>query len=223
MGFISPLTDEFSIFIVLAAICATLWTYCYVLVILKGIKDKVCGMPIEALAFNFAWEIMFGIVWLIIEPGENKQVYINILWGIFDIGILATFFIWGTTRGISSKLFKRYGIGCILFGFAIFIAFFINDIHHIEEIHAISAWLVNAVMSLMFIRMLWIRGTAGQSMKIAWSKALATFAVTIAFSLPSASLLLDINFTVIIVVGWICFAFDLTYIYLLSKALRSEK
>ena len=54
MGFVPDFDIEFSVFTVLVAICATLWTYCYVAVIRIGIKEKTCGMPIEALAFNFA-------------------------------------------------------------------------------------------------------------------------------------------------------------------------
>ena len=218
-------TSEFTILHILAAICCTLWTYAYIAIIRIGIKDKTCGMPIEALAFNFAWEILFGIVWFLQEHGENPQVYVNILWSIFDIGILCTFFWYGATRGMSDIGFKRYGAAFVLAAFAILGAGYYYDYPDIEAFHAITAWLVNGVMSYMFIRMLWNRGTAGQTLKIAWAKALATFAVTVAYTLPQGALLFkmyDLNYPVIIATGWICFAFDLTYVFLLSRAIKSE-
>lgn len=222
-GITNLLTPEFSIFWIFAAVCGILWTYCYYLVIRIGLKDKTCGMPIEALAFNFAWEIVFGIVWFALEPGQNLQAYINIVWGLFDIGILITFFLYAATRGTSAQRFKLYGVGCLVFAFAIIGAAFYHEYPEVDALHALTAWLVNGVMSLMFIKMLWSRGPKGQSMKIAWSKALGTFAVTLGFSHPTAAQLFEANYPVIIATGWLCFAFDLTYCYLLSRALRAEK
>jgi len=224
MGFIALITPGWSLLNFLAFICGTLWTFTYIYCIWNGIKNRACYMPIEALAFNFAWEILFGIVWFCLEPGTNLQMYVNILWGLFDIGILYTFFRYGTTRGVSHQRFKLYGLGCLIFGFAILGTGFWYDYPHIENLHAVSAWLVNGIMSVIFIRLLWARGgPSGQSLWIAWGKGLGTFAVTLAYTrAANLNMIEDINYPVIIATGWICFAFDLTYIYLLSRALKRK-
>ena len=57
-------------------------------------------------------------------------------------------------------------------------------------------------------------------MWIAWGKGLGTFAVTLAYTfLPDSAANSNINYPVIIATGWLCFAFDLVYIRMLSQAL----
>lgn len=231
MGFIALMTPEFSMINVLAFVCATLWTACYIAVIRIGFKEKTYSMPLEALAFNFAWEIIFGIVWYLAQPGQNLQAYVNILWGAFDVAIVCTFFLYAKTRGVSDYGFKLYGAGVLFFAFAILGAAFYNNFPEIENLHAVSAWLVNGIMSLMFIRMLWSRGPAGQSLIIAWTKGLGTFAVTLAYTFPETFgyghaetilLMESINYPVIIATGWICAIFDCCYIWMLRRALRND-
>jgi len=222
MGFVAIITPEWSWLNVLAFLCASFWTYTYVAVIRQNFKCKTCVMPVEALMFNFSWEVIFGAVWLYLQRGQNPQAWVNILWALFDVAIIYSFFRFASTRGVSNLGFKKYGAAVLVFGFAIQGAAFWNDYPHIENLHAVSAWLVNAIMSLAFIRMLWVRGPTGQTMGIAWGKALGTFSVTVAYTFPGLWANELINYPIIIATGWLCFAFDLAYISMLKKALRAE-
>lgn len=38
------------------------WTIVYLLVIYRSFKDKMCGMPFIALAFNTSWEFFYSFI-----------------------------------------------------------------------------------------------------------------------------------------------------------------
>jgi len=222
------LTPEFSLFNLLAGLAGLFWTACYILIIRKGFRDKICCMPIEALALNFVWEFLFGFIW---HPTgmDYYQMWINRVWCVFDVLIVVTFFLYGSIRGAPKWQFRAYGAVVIAATFAIFGALYYKASatpEGIVRLHQITAFGVNVPMSMLFIRMLWIRGgPVGQSMGIAWLKFLGTSVVTIGFSLPAvgANALFGVHYPVILTAGWTCFVLDLAYIILLSWAIRSAK
>jgi hypothetical protein len=65
-----------------------LWTTAYLLIILKGIKDKTHGMPLVALALNFTWEFIHVFVY----PSNGISLYLNTSWFLLDLGIAYTYF-----------------------------------------------------------------------------------------------------------------------------------
>jgi len=66
--------------------CGLFWTTAYILIIRIGLRDRTYGMPIVALAANLAWEFIFSFV----RPTAGFQQMVNIVWLLFDVGILAT-------------------------------------------------------------------------------------------------------------------------------------
>ena len=73
---------------VLTLISGLSWTIVYIDIIHRGLKDKTYGMPLFALAFNFAWEFLFGFV---VDRGLSLQRVVNITWFLFDAVIVVAF------------------------------------------------------------------------------------------------------------------------------------
>ncbi|TDB67391.1 transmembrane-type terpene cyclase [Arundinibacter roseus] len=82
----------------LVPIGGLLWTSAYLLIVLKGIKDKAHGMPLVALALNFTWEF----VHVFIYPSYGISLYLNLSWFLIDLGITYTYFRY------SYKSFEMY-------------------------------------------------------------------------------------------------------------------
>lgn len=216
---------EFTIFNLLAGLSGLAWTVCYIQIIWKGFKDKVCCMPLYALALNFVWEFIFGFIWDPTGWADIWQTWINSIWCVFDVLILITHFMYGEVRGVPKNLFRAYSAFVIAFTFGIFGALYYaaDGEAGIKCLHEITSVGVNVPMSALFITsFLWLRGTIGQSMGIAWSKFLGTGVITVGFTfIPGAADHIGTHYPVILAAGWTCFALDLFYIYDLRKAIRT--
>ena len=196
-----------TILILVSGIC---WTLVYIKGIRLGIRDQSYAIPFYALALNLSWELLhtyFGF-----RIGIDLQTIINAVWFLFDVGILYTYFRYG----------KRYFPANLVYWFVpwsilgLFTAFWV-EFAFVREFGIFAggtyaAFLQNLLMSVLFIGMLVRRGsTEGQSLTIAVSKWLGTLAPTIAFGM------LGRPKPFIIVVGLLCSAFDLIYIWMLSR------
>lgn len=69
----------------------TLWTISYALQIRQSFRDRTYSMPMFALAFNFAWEIIFG---LIVTDTWLEQLVFSI-WLLMDIFLVYGLFVHG--------------------------------------------------------------------------------------------------------------------------------
>ncbi|KAH8812525.1 hypothetical protein F5884DRAFT_832161 [Xylogone sp. PMI_703] len=69
---------------VLLQIGGTLWTVCYILYLREALRSKSYGMPIFALAFNFAWEVVYAIY--VSEAIIEKTVFY--VWLVIDCGLI---------------------------------------------------------------------------------------------------------------------------------------
>ena len=63
------------------------WSATYVMIIHRGHLDKAHGMPLWALALNFAWEFNYSFI----TPCPFPQRAINIVWCLLDMVILYHF------------------------------------------------------------------------------------------------------------------------------------
>ena len=61
-----------------------LWTLCYALYVQESFKSKSYGMPLFALAQNFAWELVYAVY--VAESPLEKSVFT--LWLLFDFGMI---------------------------------------------------------------------------------------------------------------------------------------
>src|SRR5215217_1343123 len=152
------------------------WTVVYIALTYRGIKDKSYGMPLVPLALNFAWEVVFTLVYPPAATGLAGAI-INGIWMLCDIGIIATYFLYSY-----SYFYRRYAIskatwlifsimtfavafGIMLTGgpfFGQFSDYFRADIF---QGAIFIAYLQNLIISVCFLLMIWERkSTEGQSL-----------------------------------------------------------
>lgn len=192
------------------------WTVVYIDGIRLGIRDQSYAIPFYALALNIFWELLqtfYGF-----RSTLTVQTVINAVWFLFDAGILFTYFKYGR-KYFPSNLLPGAFIGWSLLGL---ITAFCVEFAFIREFGVAigagySAFLQNLLMSVLFIDMLVKRGSReGQSLIIAVNKWIGTLTPTILFGIigdggfPNGSFL-------ILVLGMLCSAFDLIYIWLLFR------
>lgn len=189
------------------------WTLVYLVIIYRGFRDKTYGMPFFALALNLAWEFLYSFV---LGGSLSLQLVINILWFIFDLIILYTYFRYGRKEfpeSVDQKWFVPWSLLAIVVGMVTQYAAALEFPGLPGSMY--SAFTINLVMSILFIGMLVRReGAEGQSMAVAVFKWLGTAAPTILFYLTTGSVL-------VLALGVLTFVFDLIYIGMLYQKLRS--
>jgi hypothetical protein len=98
------------------------WTVAYLLIFLKGMKDKSYVMPLVPMAFNFIWELIHSFIY----PSSHKiSLYFNISWFLIDFGIVYTYFNYSYNSFNNFYSIKKvHRLGLSIFTF--FIAFMLN-------------------------------------------------------------------------------------------------
>jgi hypothetical protein len=189
------------------------WTIVYLAIIYRGFKDKTYGMPFFALALNITWEFIFSFLF----GGElSLQLIINIVWFFFNLVILSTYFRYGRKEfpeAVDPKWFVPWSVWVLAVGFVAqyFAALEFEGLGGATY----SAFVINLVMSVLFIGMLVRRNSVeGQSMVIAIFKWLGTAAPTILFYLVMGS-------NLVLALGIVIFVFDMIYIGMLYQKFRS--
>lgn len=189
------------------------WTLVYLLVIYRSFKDKVCGMPFIALAFNTSWEFLYSFIF----PMKSNliQNIINRVWFGFDVLICISFFLYGARnwKPQQKKWFPVYIIAVFAAAYSL-----LHTYHVAEGLAAMtySAFITNVVMSALFIDLLFKQPQlAGQSFGIAFFKMLGTLA---------ASLVLLTGYpTFLQITGLVCFVLDVIYIVQMCRLYRQEQ
>lgn len=194
--------------ILLSGIC---WSIVYIELVRKGIKDKTYGMPLFALGLNFAWEVIYSFsdAFVDVFPGQRA---VTIVWAALDAFIIVTYFYYGKQHfpERARKYFIPFSILAFASCFVIQFAFFFHFTPVVAAKY--SAFAQNAAMSVLFLAMLFQRGSArGQSVLMAVCKWLGTLAPTILFGVIYA---FDIY---VILLGIVCSVFDILYIVMLAK------
>lgn len=97
------------------------WTIAYLLIFLKGMKDKYYGMPLVPMAFNFTWELIHSFIY----PSNGISLYFNISWFLLDLGIVFTYFKYSFKSFNNLYSIKKvHWLGLSIFTFCI--AFLLN-------------------------------------------------------------------------------------------------
>ncbi len=187
---------------VLTLVSGISWTIVYIELIHRGLRDKVCGMPFFALAFNITWEFIYAFL---LYQGLPLQRVVNTVWFLLDLGILYTYFKY--ERQEFAKAYGRYftawSVAALLAAFIIL--YFAGKEFSDPRGGTYSAFAQNLMMSVLFIAMLARRNSvAGQSMYIAFFKWLGTLAPTILVWLATGSGLL-------LALGISIFFYDVVY------------
>ncbi|EPH77717.1 hypothetical protein D929_00042 [Enterococcus faecalis 02-MB-P-10] len=131
---------------------------------------------------------------------------------MFDAIIVYTYFKYGKNYfpENAKKYFISFSLLSFVANFALQLAFYLQFPSMIEA-SEYSAFLQNAIMSILFIGMLFRRNsTEGQSIVIAIAKWIGTLVPTILMGIMNG-----INIYIVIC-GIVCTIFDLIYIYFLA-------
>lgn len=96
---------------VLLQIGGAFWTLCYILLTLRSFRDRSYGMPLFALAYNFAWEFIYGL--LIAETTLESAVFT--MWLILDLGMVYGLLKYGKEEWNHAPLVKS-NLGLIFAG-----------------------------------------------------------------------------------------------------------
>lgn len=190
-----------------------LWTLTYLFIIKRGFQDRALGMPLVALCANISWEFIFAFIY----PHEAPQVYVNVVWFLFDVIILLQALKFGRfdfNRNLPARLFYPVFALTLLMSFCA-VLFITREFRDYDGKYA--AFGQNLMMSVMFVSMLLRRWSLrGQSIYIALSKMLGTLLPSILFYMfyPAHGLL---NFLYVAI-----FVFDLIYFVMLYRKCLEE-
>lgn len=151
-----------------------LWVIAYIAVIRHAIQQKFLVLPAGAVVANFAWEWLWGFVF---KPDMGLVVWWGYrTWAILDIAILFFLFKYGREQLITTQG-RKYFAPMVAFGLVSWFSalyFFIRDGLDIS-IGANSAYIINAMMSAMYIVMVAKHPDIRRfSFRIAWTKCVGT-------------------------------------------------
>lgn len=205
----------------LTLVSGVAWTIVYISCIHTGFKQKTYCMPLFALGLNFAWEVIYSVdevVGFIGNPDMfSAQTIANIVWACLDAVIVYTYFKYG--KAYFPENAKKYFVPFSILAFATCVVLQLAYYFEFKGIPAAqySAFVQNAAMSILFLVMLYRRGsTKGQTMTIAVAKWLGTLAPALLMGVLQ-------GFNVYIVLtGLICSVFDILYIVQLGKFKKQE-
>lgn len=216
------------------ALSSLFWTIAYALILLRGRRDRLPGMPLIALGANLAWEILFLVITLA-NGVRDVRLAMLVPWTVLDVGIVVQCCLYGRSDVRHPLVARHFGLfltGVLLFALAVELTFVV------EMRDAIGWYLAfgqNLMMSALFVSMLLRRGSArGQSVPIAVSKMLGTFfafVLALFWSPPTLhehwSTLLPARYTpispLIAVLYTGIFTLDVAYIVLLRQKVREER
>lgn len=171
---------------------ALFWTIVYVLIIYKGFKDQSCGMPLAAICANITWEFLLTFI----MPFHPLQQIVTLVWFLLDCIILLQFLYYSKNsypkRMLHASVFSLIVISFLLqYGMAV-------EFH--DKMALYSAFGINLLMSILFIKMLLTKELKGQSLSIAYYKMIGTLCASIlCYSLYPQSILLTIMYILIFI------------------------
>lgn len=193
------------------------WGVTYVLVIRRNYVEKTYGIPLVALAVNFAWELIFSIVLRppVLTDDAWLWITINLLWLLLDIVILVQTIQYGVRENWPSRTFFYGTLTLALIFGALGVLAVTFEFQDWEGRWA--SFADNLMMSILFVNMLYQRGIRGQSIYIGLSKLVGTFAIGLGYLLADPTSPLQWYLTLSILF------FDALYIVLLYRKIRAAQ
>ena len=197
---------------------ALLWITAYVLIIVRGFKDKSCGMPLAALAVNFAWEVMWGFI----LPDKPPMDTVNRIWALVDVLIVVQFLAYGRSRlpsGLPPAAFFPLTFTAFALAFGVVV---LGSYEFADWVvgGAYIAYLDNVMMSALFVGWaLYREDVDGQSMWIAITKGLGTATISVAQHRINEEVLGGSPFLTWLFV--VCAVLDAIYVWLLWRRMKA--
>ena len=161
--------------IMIGGVC---WLATYVWAIRQGHRERVTTIPFVAVALNITWEVVHSVVY---PPPRQIDLVTNLAWLVLDLLILFQVFRYGRARQTVLEIANHWPavvIGTLVLAFAGHLTFHrhvtANSIFP-DESGAIPAFIINLVMSVLFVSMYYSRADgAGLSKQVAWGKCIGT-------------------------------------------------
>lgn len=204
MEYLLPLK---ALYLLLAGV-ALFWIIVYILVIYEGFKDRSCGMPLASICANITWEFLFTFC----LPFHPLQQIITLIWFLLDCIILYQYLRFSKGKYPPRVL---HAIVMSLLAIALLLHYGMS-VEFNDAMGIYSAFGINLMMSLLFIRMLLIKGLEGQSLSIGFFKLIGTVCASIfCYAIYPQSVLLAIMYSII-------FVLDLLYIVLFYREKRGS-
>lgn len=160
----------------LGAVMYLAWTAAYVLIIVKGFRDKSYGVPWPSLMLNIVWEAIFSFN---LTDARLFAFFVwgNRLWLAFDVVIVFQFLRYG--RGEQGeRAVQRWFYPLAVVSFAMACAFLYTFTLYFNDVKGVaSSMSMNLAMSLMYPFTLARRPEGrGMSYGAAWLKMFGTVA-----------------------------------------------
>ncbi len=192
-----------------------LWIIAYIFAIWKGFKEKTYGIPMLCIALNLSWELIYAAIF---RFPNDIIADLRWAWLLLDLVIAYQLFRYGPkwqTTPLMTKYFYPVAVITFVSTFAGQLTF-----HYTfgDTWGMSNAYLINLVMSMLFIWMFFSRGgSMGQSLGTAWCKMLGTGILSVG-SCFTITNWLQSSFLVYLFVT--IFILDVIYILLLYADMR---
>jgi hypothetical protein len=162
----------------LIALGGVLWLIAYLAAIRTAHRDRVTTIPLTAVCLNITWEVVHSVVY---PPPRTIDLWTNLAWLALDLVILAQVFRYGRSRESVATIQRHFPaviLGILALSFLGHLTFHrhvtANSIFP-DESGAIPAYLINLVMSVLFVSLYFQRPDgAGLSRTVAWFKFLGS-------------------------------------------------
>lgn len=190
--------------IVLDVISGASWSMVYICAIVIGFKYKTWCIPKLSICLNLSWE--FWVVFDRVSQGEFKSIafIIQIVWLLLDFFILLTLLFYDNAEN------KNIWNNILLF---VIVFVLMNVLTCQAGLWEVIAFLINAIMSGLFIYRMGKDFSHWHSKVIALGKLLGTMAATILYGIIQWNIL-------ILWIGGICLFLDVVYFVMLQRNLR---
>lgn len=206
------LISDNPIFIASALASLGFWTISYALIIRRSRLDGTWGMPFPALCMNLAYEFVFGFV----HPLESPANYVNIVWFLVDLVILAQFVRHGRAAApaqFRKRLFLPAVAACV--GLAIGVSLSVTADLGLARGNSYLGWGAELLICATFVALIHRReGVGGQSLWIVVTRMLGSWAI-----IPAQELEASLAFVHLVYPS--ATALNVTYVYLYVQRCRS--
>jgi hypothetical protein len=154
------------------------WVVTYIMAIRVGFREKTHAIPMLAVCLNIMWEFTHSLVF---RPPRDIDYYTNLMWLALDLVILYQVFRWGRAMQTIDWLARHFHLVLVITLLLALIGHVTFHLHVVaneifpDSSGAVSAFIINLVMNVLFVAMYFSRrGGVGISKGIAWGKFLGT-------------------------------------------------
>ena len=197
----------------LFSIGASLWLVAYTFTIRNAWQrmkqNRTLDIPVTAVVLNFGCEISTSIFF--VPNMGNALVLAYWLWMVFDIFIVIAMFRVGREQFTMPQIRNNFSLILML---GLVISFIVQCTFILQydlPMAPLDSYVINLVMSILFINLFFAEGPSGYSKTVAWSKFLGTGIISVMFysKYPGNNFLTALYIS--------CALFDILYICLLYK------